>query len=231
MTNTMQPFAIRTPGVFDSTYLAEVKSVNDPTQQGRVEVRLLNWDGVDGQDGPVWARVVVPFAGAGRGAFFIPDVGDEVVVTFLMGDPRYPCVLGGVWHGADAPPETLSGGSVDRWTITGKHGSRIAIEETSKSTAKVALTTPGGHALTLDDGAKRITISDGTGNNIKIDSGGITITSTATVKVQAALVKVSASTVTVNAAMSSFSGVVKCDTLISNTVISSAYTPGAGNIW
>jgi hypothetical protein len=31
--------------------------------------------------------------------------------------------------------------------------------------------------------------------------------------------------------MSKFSGVVQCDTLISNSVISASYTPGAGNIW
>jgi hypothetical protein len=37
--------------------------------------------------------------------------------------------------------------------------------------------------------------------------------------------------VSVNAGMSTFSGVVQCDTLISNTVISATYTPGAGNIW
>jgi len=37
--------------------------------------------------------------------------------------------------------------------------------------------------------------------------------------------------VTVDAAMSKFSGVVKCDVLISNSVISTSYTPGAGNIW
>jgi hypothetical protein len=37
--------------------------------------------------------------------------------------------------------------------------------------------------------------------------------------------------VKVDAAMSKFSGVVKCDTLISNAVVSSSYTPGAGNIW
>ncbi len=37
--------------------------------------------------------------------------------------------------------------------------------------------------------------------------------------------------VKVDAAMSTFSGVVKCDTLISNSVVSASYTPGAGNIW
>ena len=40
-----------------------------------------------------------------------------------------------------------------------------------------------------------------------------------------------AHTVTVNAGMSKFSGVVQADTVISNAVVSSSYTPGAGNIW
>jgi hypothetical protein len=42
---------------------------------------------------------------------------------------------------------------------------------------------------------------------------------------------VSAQFVSVDAAIAKFSGVVKCDTLITNSVISSSYTPGAGNIW
>jgi hypothetical protein len=37
--------------------------------------------------------------------------------------------------------------------------------------------------------------------------------------------------VTVDAAMARFSGIVKCETLISTSVISTSYTPGAGNIW
>jgi hypothetical protein len=49
--------------------------------------------------------------------------------------------------------------------------------------------------------------------------------------VNAATVEVSAGMVTVNAGMSKFSGVVQCDTLISNSVVSASYTPGAGNVW
>jgi hypothetical protein len=37
--------------------------------------------------------------------------------------------------------------------------------------------------------------------------------------------------VKVDAGMSKFSGVVKADTVICNSIISSSYTPGAGNIW
>jgi hypothetical protein len=57
------------------------------------------------------------------------------------------------------------------------------------------------------------------------------VTASAKVTVNASQVAVSAGMVKVDAGMSTFSGVVKCDTLIATTVISSTYTPGAGNIW
>ena len=66
---------------------------------------------------------------------------------------------------------------------------------------------------------------------MKLESSGITINASAKVTINAGQVEVSASIVTVNAGMSKFSGVVQCDTMISNSVISTSYTPGAGNIW
>lgn len=62
-------------------------------------------------------------------------------------------------------------------------------------------------------------------------AAGITISTSAKVTIQAANVDSSASMVKVDAGMSKFSGVVQCDTLISNAVVSSSYTPGAGNLW
>jgi hypothetical protein len=49
--------------------------------------------------------------------------------------------------------------------------------------------------------------------------------------VNASQVNVSAGMVQVDAGMSRFSGVVQCETLITQSVVSAAYTPGAGNIW
>ncbi|HEU0014732.1 MAG TPA: phage baseplate assembly protein V, partial [Longimicrobium sp.] len=133
-----------------AAYLAEVVSVQDPDSQGRVQVRLHGWDGVADQDAPIWARVAVPFAGADRGAFLIPDVGDEVLVCFVNADPRLPVVVGGMWNGSAAPPESLSGDRVDRWTFTGKAGTRIAIVEEG-GTPVIEMTTPGGVSATLKD--------------------------------------------------------------------------------
>ena len=121
------PFTIPTPGLFQSHYLGEVVSVQDPDNQSRVQVRLFSFDGPADQDGPIWARVAVPFAGAGSGAFLLPDVGDEVLISFVQGDSRLPIVVGGLWNGAAQAPEQLGGDRTDRWSLVGKAGSRIAL--------------------------------------------------------------------------------------------------------
>jgi len=217
-------------------FLAKVVSVDDPNSRNRVQVRLHNANGVADQDGPVWARVAVPFAGGNRGAFFIPDVGDEVVVAFLAGDARFPIVLGSLWNGQDTAPETIggSGQSVDRWSITGKAGTRIGIVEQPASGATVEFSTPGGLKGTLtDQGGGSIELTNSSQTSIKIDSSGITINSPlGQVQVTAASqVNVTAPTVNVSAAMSTFSGIVQCQVLQATTVISSTYTLGAGNVW
>ncbi len=216
-------------------FLATVVNVQDPENRNRVQVRLYNANGIADQDGPIWARVAVPFAGGNRGAFFIPDVGDEVVVAFLGGDPRGAIILGSLWNGHDTAPETIggSGKNVDRWTITGKAGTRIAIVEQPASSATITFSTPGGLTGTLTDEDGSIEFSNTEETSVRIDSSGVTINApTGQVQVTAASqLTVTAPSVTVNAAMSTFSGMVQCQTLIATTVDSATYTPGAGNVW
>lgn len=226
-----QPFAIASPGLFQSHYLGEVVSLSDPQNLTRVQVRLVSFDGLANQDGPIWARVAVPFAGADRGAFFLPDVGDEVLVAFLHGDSRLPVVIGGLWNGGAAPPEQLGGERTDRWTLVGRAGTRIAIVEQTAATATISLETPGGVSATLTDANGGKVEIKAAGNTITIDSNGVAIQAPAKVSVQASQVEVTAGQVTVNAATSSFSGLVRCDVLQATTVIGATYTPGAGNIW
>lgn len=204
--------------------------MQDPQNLARVQVRLVTLD-ADGE-ALIWARVAVPFAGADRGALFIPDVDDEVLVTFVAGDSRHPIVIGGLWNGGAPPPERFPGNRVDRWTITGKAGTRIAIVEERGGVEKIELSTPQGVKGTLtDDGGGSITFEDTSGNRVTLDPQGVSIEATSRVRVQASQVQVDAGMVTVNAGMSQFSGVVKCDVLQATTVISTMYTPGVGNIW
>jgi uncharacterized protein involved in type VI secretion and phage assembly len=209
-------------------HLARVTDVKDPDKQARVKVELYSFDTDTGV--ALWARVASPFAGDSCGGFFIPDVDDEVLVVFVGGDPRAPVVIGGLWNHSARPPESLSS-KVDRWSITGKAGTRIAIVEESASKAKVDIQTPGGtHLVLTDESGGKVTI-ECAGNTVTIDSQGVAVQAAAKVKVTAGQVEVSAGMVKVDAGMSKFSGVVKCDVLIANSVVSSSYTPGAGNIW
>jgi hypothetical protein len=83
----------------------------------------------------------------------------------------------------------------------------------------------------LQDGLGSLEITDSNGNSVKLGPNGIIMNASAKVTINASQVEVSSSMVTVDAGMSKFSGVVQCDTLISNSVVSASYTPGAGNIW
>jgi uncharacterized protein (DUF2345 family) len=91
--------------------------------------------------------------------------------------------------------------------------------------------TPGGLEVHLDDAAGRVTITNGQGSTIRLDTTGVVIEGAGKVTVNASQLKLSAGMIEVDAGMAKFSGVVQCDTLIASSVVAASYTPGAGNIW
>lgn len=219
-------------GMTGASALGEVVDVADPEKIGRVRIRLLNADGIAGLDGPIWARVAVPFAGDGYGAFLLPDVGEQVLVTFLRDDPRFPIVLGSLWHGGAAPPESPGGAGdrVDRWTFTGKAGTRIAIVEENGGSTITVETANGVSGEWTDDGGGSIILA-ARGATITIDGQGVRIKTPAKVQIKASQVDIEAPTVNVNAAIANFSNVVKCQVLEATVVVGTMYAPGVGNIW
>jgi uncharacterized protein involved in type VI secretion and phage assembly len=108
-----------------------------------------------------WARLASPMAGSGRGFFFLPEVDDEVLVSFEHGDITRPYILGALWNGQDAPP---------------KKNSEVV---TSSLVNERLIKTRAGHVISLNDtdGSEMITIVDKTGNNlVKIESSSNRIT-------------------------------------------------------
>lgn len=219
------------PGWQHGVFLARVTSLDDPEQRHRVAVRLLAFDAAAQQDAELWARVVAPFAGDDRGAYFLPEVGDEVLLTFVQGDVRQPLLVGGLWNGATTAPASIEPGGVNRYKrLRSRNGVTVTLDDQNGQEA-LRLETPGGQRLTLQDGPGSVTIEDANGNRVTLDTSGVSVEAAATVRVQATRVEVSAGMVTVDAAMAQFSGMVRCETLQTNAVISSSYTPGAGNVW
>ena len=218
-------------GRFYGVYAALVTDLADPDGQGRVKVRLPWAPDGNGSGGyEAWARLATMMAGNNRGSWFIPDVDDEVLVAFEAGDPRRPYVVGALWNGQDAPPESMDGaGNNYIKKLRSRTGVQITLDDTTGQET-LTLETPGGQTLVLKDGPGSIEYRDSNGNRVVMESAGITVTAAAKVTINASTVEVTAGMVTVNAGMSKFSGVVQADTVITNAVVSASYTPGAGNI-
>lgn len=118
------------------------------------------------------ARVATFMAGGGRGAYFMPEIGDEVVVGFELGNLDQPVILGSLWSDKDRPPDTAdTRASNNRRTIVSRAGHQITLDDTPGQ-GKVVVKTNGGFEITLDDGAGTLTIKT-TGNiattRIKLD--------------------------------------------------------------
>lgn len=153
-----------------------VTDVKDPEQMGRVRLKLpwLSDAYVTG-----WARVAQLGAGTGRGAAFLPEVDDEVLVAFDRGDTRVPYVVGQLYNGKDKP----------------KHAGEL-VDSSSGKVAKRVIASRTGHELVFDE-EKGVRLSTGDGRAVvTIDSGGtITITGTSTIQIKGdANVEVSAKT-------------------------------------
>jgi uncharacterized protein involved in type VI secretion and phage assembly len=222
---------IAQPHGWYGVYPALVSDIKDPDGRGRVRVKLPWAPDTGGASYEAWARLATLMAGPNRGTWFVPDPNDEVLVAFEGGDPRRPYVVGALWNGSDSPPESMDGaGNNYKKVIRSRNGVKVTLDD-QDGQEQFIVETPGGQKVTLKDGPGSVKIEDSNGNSIKLESAGVTVTASAKVTVNASTVEVSAGMVTVNAGMSKFSGVVQCDTLISNAVISSSYTPGAGNIW
>lgn len=169
--------------------LGVVTNNQDDERLGRVKVRFP-WLGERHESD--WVRVATLMAGKERGTFFLPEVGDEVVVAFDHGDIDYPYVLGTLWNGVDTPPETNEDGKNNVKKIKSRSGHEMIFDDASGK-EKVEIHTKAGHAIVLDDGGKvvqintqgglKITLDDNSKamemvagkNSIKMEAGGTTI--------------------------------------------------------
>lgn len=218
-------------GRWYGAFPALVTDIKDPDGQGRVLITIPWSPDTGGGRYEAWARLATLMGGNNRGSWFIPDVNDEVLVIFEAGDPRRPYVLGGLWNGSDRPPDSMDGaGNNYRKVLRSRNGVKVTLDD-QDGQEKLILETPGGQKFTMKDGPGSVEIVDSNGNSVKLETSGITVNASAKVTINASQVAVSAGMVTVDAGMSKFSGVVQADTVISNSVISASYTPGAGNIW
>ncbi|MFL9912278.1 type VI secretion system tip protein VgrG [Paraburkholderia sp. RL17-337-BIB-A] len=142
----------------------------DPDGEDRIQCRLpLVSTSADG----VWARIATLDAGNGRGTFFRPEVGDEVIVGFLGGDPRYPVILGQCNSSARPSPEAPADDN-DHKGYVSREKLKMSFDDGKKL---ISLETPAGNKITLSEDAHGIVLQDQNGNKITLDQNGIAIES------------------------------------------------------
>jgi len=151
----------------------------DPKGENRILVNIpMLHPGGEG----VWTRVSTLDAGENRGSFFLPEIGDEVLVGFLDNDPRYPVLLGMMNSSSKPAPLTASDDNHEKGFIT-RSGLKILFNDDTKS---IEINTPKGKLIRLDEDEGIIDIKDENSNTIKMNSEGITIESCKDLNIKAA---------------------------------------------
>ena len=176
-------------GHFYGVVVGIVTNNNDPDAMHRVKVRFP-W--LDPEHESNWARVVAAMAGGGRGAYFLPEVDDEVIVAFEHGSLEHPYVLGSLWNGKDAPHENNSDRKNDNRSIKSRSGHVIRLNDTDGNERIDVIDKTENNKIVITSSDNKITI-EAQGNiditsltgKIKISAIGVEITSSTDIKIQA----------------------------------------------
>lgn len=178
-------------GKFYGVAVGQVINMVDPMALGRVQVRLPFIDDVDLSP---WARVAVPMAGIAHGTYFIPNLGDEVLVAFEQGELNAPYILGSLWN-ATAPPPLPSPIPQIRMIQT-PIGNQLMFSDIPPT---ITIRTPQGQTIVMSPAG--IQIQTG-GDVINMTPDGITMTGPNINITATAAITLTAPSVTVNGATS-----------------------------
>jgi len=158
------------PGIEGLQIGKVTKLIEDPAKEQRIQVEIPV---LSGENKLIWARMGCGWASKTFGSFFIPDVGDEVVLGFFNNDPSYPVILGCLYSSQLNPPYELTEENYTRGIVT-KEKMKLTFDEEKKV---ITLETPGANKVIIDDEGKGITLADQNGNKITMTDKGIIIES------------------------------------------------------
>jgi Rhs element Vgr protein len=151
---------------------------DDPAGEDRVLVRLpiINPD-AEG----IWTRIATLDAGENRGTVFRPEIGDEVIVGFVNGDPNQAVTLGMLHSSAKPAPLAASDDNHEKGLVT-RSEIKVIFNDDEVS---LTIETPKGNRIVLSETDGAVTVTDENRNKIILDSNGIALESPADVVVKA----------------------------------------------
>ncbi len=166
------------PGI-DGLQIGVVQQLGeDPDGEYRIKVRVPI---MQSQDEGVWARLASFHASSDFGAYFVPEIEDEVVLGFLNGDPSQPVVLGSLYSSNHPAPYEHADDNDTKAVVT-RERMKLEFDEDKKV---ITVTTPAENRIVIDDDDKSIKITDQTGNEITLSPGGISLDSPKDVTISA----------------------------------------------
>lgn len=181
-----------------------VADLEDPENLGRIRVKFPYL----GDQLSDWARLVTPMAGKDRGMFFRPEVDDEVLVAFELGDVRRPYVLGSLWSSADTPPPDDGQAKQNNWRfIKSRNGHIVKLDDTKGSEKIEIIGSDGARKIVFDIAGKKIEVICDTGNvevsagsgDVKVEAINVEIKASGNMKLEAgAQMTISGATVNIN---------------------------------
>lgn len=174
----------RIPGVA----IAVVTNNTDPDGEARIKVKYP-WRDIE--DESYWARILTPMAGNEMGVYFLPEVGDEVLVAFKNGDIDHPVIIGSLWSKKMKPPETNTDGENNRRLIKSRSGHFIILDDTEGKEKIEIIDKSDGNKIIIDTSSNTITIESAQDivlkakGKISLEAMEITLNSKATTKIEA----------------------------------------------
>ena len=150
----------------------------DPDGDDRILVKIPV---IDNNAEGTWVRVASLDAGSSRGAFFRPEIGDEVIVGFINDDPRHGVMLGMLNSSAKPAPLQASDDNNEKGFFT-RSKMRIHINDSTKT---ITIDTPAGNSIQLDEAGTKIEIQDQNKNKITMNSSGISVESPKNIEIKA----------------------------------------------
>ncbi len=150
----------------------------DPDGEERIRVKLPI---IDNENDGVWARMTTLDGGNSRGIVFRPEIGDEVIVGFLNGDPRDPIILGSVFSSANPAPIEVTEDNFEKGIVT-KSELKLKFDDDKIS---FTIETPNGNKIVLSEDEGAILIEDENSNKIEMSSSGIDIESAGDINIKA----------------------------------------------
>lgn len=172
------PAGALVPGVQGLQIGVVNKLDEDPDGNHRVQVTIPL---LQAETEGVWARLASFYGSDGIGAFFVPEVGDEVVLGYLNSDPAHPVILGALYSSKRTPPYGLSKENNIKAVVT-RSGLKIEFDDDNKI---VTIVTPNSNQIVLSDDGKSILLRDQNGNKIELDEGGILMSSPKDIAIEA----------------------------------------------